>query len=482
MSDRPNIVMFMPDQLRADSVGAFGNPVVQTPNIDALARRGTIFRNAFSQHSLCGPSRVSMFTGWYPHVGGHRTLTNLLKPWEPNLLKSLKESGYNVAWVGQRGDTFAPGVTEASTDFAGWIVRPEFGFEPCPFPEGHKLRYSFYHGRRKHDRVVLDFDEATVQSAENWIAAGPPEPWVLFAALIFPHPPFEVEEPWFSLHSRKDIPPRAPAMLDDKPRYMRAMYDRYELARLDEDDFSEIRATYYGMISRVDDQLGRVMRAVDRAGFGARTVTAFFTDHGEYAGDFGLVEKWPAGVSECLVRNPLVFAGPGLREGQVSDEMVELIDLTPTMMELGEVAPKYTQFGKSLAPLLRGEGGAHRARAFSEGGYLTIEEHQFERARFPYDRKSAIMHEEPITMGRAVALRDRKWTYIYRLYEPSELYDRENDPLEVTNLAGRPEYAELERKSRDQILAWLCETSDVIPWEEDPRFPRLEQRPIRKET
>jgi arylsulfatase A-like enzyme len=83
MSERPNLLMFMPDQLRADAVGAFGNPVVRTPNIDALAARGTIFSNAFSQHSLCGPSRVSMFTGWYPHVQGHRTLTNLLKPWEP---------------------------------------------------------------------------------------------------------------------------------------------------------------------------------------------------------------------------------------------------------------------------------------------------------------------------------------------------------------------------------------------------------------
>ena len=85
-------------------------------------------------------------------------------------------------------------------------------------------------------------------------------------------------------------------------------------------------------------------------------------------------------------------------------------------------------------------------------------------------------------MGRAIAVRDSKWTYIYRLYERPELYDRVNDPLEVTNLAGRPEYAELERKSRDQILAWLCETSDVIPWEEDPRFPRLERHPISKTT
>ena len=93
VADRPNLLLFMPDQLRADCVGAFGNAVIRTPAIDALAARGTTFRQAFSQHSVCGPSRVSMFTGWYPHVAGHRTLDNLIKPWEPNLLRLLKDAG-----------------------------------------------------------------------------------------------------------------------------------------------------------------------------------------------------------------------------------------------------------------------------------------------------------------------------------------------------------------------------------------------------
>src|SRR4051812_45885297 len=141
---RPNLLLFMPDELRADAVGAFGNPVVQTPNIDALAARGTKWTDAYAQHSVCGPSRVSLFTGWYPHVAGHRTLTNLLKPWEPNLLKLLRDSGYNVAWVGQRGDTFAPGVTELSTDFAGWKVAPKLLYQRSPFPPEHKMARAFY--------------------------------------------------------------------------------------------------------------------------------------------------------------------------------------------------------------------------------------------------------------------------------------------------------------------------------------------------
>jgi arylsulfatase A-like enzyme len=476
MAERPNLVMFMPDQLRADAVGAFGNRAARTPNIDALAARGTTFTNAFAQHSVCGPSRVAIFTGWYPHVSGHRTLTNLIKPWEPNLLRMLKDAGYNVAFAGNRGDTFAPGVTEASTDFAGFTVQPKMLWMPSPYPRGHKLGDAFYHGRRAIDGVALDFDEAAIQTAEHWLSDRPREPWVLFVALVFPHCPFEVEEPWFSMHDRRDVPAPVPAALDGKPHYMRAIRERYGTARLDAHDWAEIIATYYGMVSRVDDQLGRVTRAVDRAGAASRTLTAFFTDHGEYAGDFGLIEKWPSGLSDCLLRNPLVIAGPGVREGHRSDAMVELIDLMPTLAEIGGAEIAHTHFGRSLTPLLRGEPEVHRDAAFSEGGFTIAEEHLLERAGWPYDRKSALQHEDPTLAGRAIAARTGRWTYIYRLYERAELYDRAGDPRETTNLQGRAEFAEVERAMRERILAWSVDTSDVIPWKTDPRVPRLERR------
>ena len=122
---RPNLLLFMPDQLRADACGAFGNPVVHTPNLDLLADRGVTFTQAFAENSVCAQSRISMFTGWYPHVAGHRTLTNLLKPWEPNLLRILKDAGYHVAWAGARGDTFAPGVTRQSTSRFGFTTHPD---------------------------------------------------------------------------------------------------------------------------------------------------------------------------------------------------------------------------------------------------------------------------------------------------------------------------------------------------------------------
>jgi arylsulfatase A-like enzyme len=117
---QPNFIVIIPDQLRADALGCFGNPIISTPHIDALANSGTAFVESYVQHPVCSPSRASFLTGWYPHVRGHRTLTHLLQADEPNLLRVLKEAGYHVSWAGERGDTFAPGVTELSVDEYGF--------------------------------------------------------------------------------------------------------------------------------------------------------------------------------------------------------------------------------------------------------------------------------------------------------------------------------------------------------------------------
>ena len=470
---RPNLLLFMSDQQRADSIGAFGNPVAQTPNLDALAARGTAFTQAYGQHSACAQSRISMLTGWYPHVAGHRTLDNLLKPWEPNLLATLRTAGYHVAWAGIRGDTFAPGVTAASTDFFGFLVKPSLDAIAAShqhvFPPGHRMRDTHYTGVLDGD-LGPDFDEASVQTAIALLQEGLPEPFVLYVTLFAPHPPFAIAEPWFSMHDRADMP--APVLRwSDKPRFMAALRERSGLEQLDGADWAEIAATYYGMVSRVDDHLGRVLTALDRAGVAERTVTCYFSDHGEYLGDFGLVEKWPSGLDDCLVRNPFVIAGPGITEGQVHDGLVEMIDLGPTLCELAETDVGHAQFGRSLLPVLSERAESQREVAFSEGGFRIDEEPQNELpAEYPYDIKTSLLHDVPELAGRAVAMRTEDWTYVYRGCEDDELYDRSRDRAETTNLAAQPEHTPLLATLREQVLAWMVETADVIPTTRDPRM------------
>jgi arylsulfatase A-like enzyme len=265
---RPNLLLFMPDQLRADAVGAFGNDAAVTPNIDALANVGTRFDQAFGQHSVCSQSRISMFTGWYPHTAGHRSLTYLLQPHEPNVFRTLHEGGYHVALAGARGDMMGEGVIRASSSRWGFTRPPDLeaiaSWHRRRFDDDHHLAFSFVGGRL--DGAPFDLDEATVSTAIDWLADGLPEPWCLLVPLIYPHPPFAVEDPWFSLHDRADMEAPIPAAEAGKPGFHAEIRRRYRLDGLTDDDWREIRAIYADMTSRVDHQLGRVLRAIDAAG------------------------------------------------------------------------------------------------------------------------------------------------------------------------------------------------------------------------
>ena len=479
MTERPNLLLFMPDQLRADCVGAFGNRVVRTPTIDALAAQGVRFENAYSQHSVCAQSRISMFTGLYPHVAGHRTLEYLLASDEPNVFARLKESGYHVALAGARGDMFGPGVTRATCDRFGFTVSPSLAdlgrWHASPFDPGSKLYDAFYGGPVDGD--LFEFDAATVQTAIDWLTEGLPEPWCLFVALIFPHPPFTVEQRWYDLYAGASMPAPVPPTFAGKPGFYREIHERYGLDRMTADDWAELTRTYYAMISRVDDQLGHVLGAVAQAGQADRTVTFFFTDHGEYLGDFGLVEKWPSGVDDVLVRNPLIVHDPRGASG-VATTFVEMVDLTATLEDYATLDPGM-HFGRSFRTSLVNPATVHRDAAFSEGGFLLREEPLLEAGdEGQYRHKQEIQHDRTELVGRAIAVRTDDWCYVERLYEGPELYDRRADPRETTNLAGRPEYDDVERELRDRIFRWLFETSDIVPTRRDPRFDDDLQRAV----
>jgi hypothetical protein len=177
-----------------------------------------------------------------------------------------------------------------------------------------------------------------------------------------------------------------------------------------------------------------------------------------------------------------------------------MVDLLPTVFELLGVRESFPHSGNSLVPTIKEERREHKRYAFSEGGFLVKEEPLFEWASFPYDRKAGLQHEDPALVGRAVshgrscfstwpaetwlwidafvheqiACRDKEWTYIYRLYENHELYDRVNDPTEIHNLAADKAYETIAMRFREAILKWMVETSDYLPWRKDPRFPKVE--------
>ncbi|KAK7978752.1 choline-sulfatase [Apiospora saccharicola] len=443
---RPNLVIFMPDQLRFDSLGCTspaGHPV-QTPHIDAFARRGTLFTNCFTQASVCSQSRCT-----------------------------------------PRGDTFAPTVTELSLDEYGFLETPEFvpkfgkrnPGDPPPEKDESIWGRLFYRGLRNVHQA-MDYDDAVVRSALTWLDCPPADkPWVLFMPLLFPHCPFQVEEPYFSQYARDAMPPIAnpKEKTGYEPRYMGNIRERYGTDRATPEVWNEVKATYYGMISRLDAQFGRIIAALDKSNRWKDTVSMFFMDHGEYLGDYGLIEKWPSGLSDVLVHEPLIVAGAGLPAGQTSAAMAEMVDLIPTVFELCGIGQDFPHNGQSLVPVLVDGATEHKKYAYSEGGFLKSEEPLLEQSPYPYDLKAALQHQDAaVWVGKALAIRDPTWTYIYRLYEPCELYHRQDDPHEMHNLAEKPEVRDVIKEFQREALRWMVDSSDFVPWAQNDRFPKVD--------
>lgn len=249
------------------------------------------------------------------------------------------------------------------------------------------------------------------------------------------------------------------------------------LERANASVWQELMGTYYGMVSRVDDQFGRIVNKTKEQNLWDSTVTLFYTDHGEFLGDAHMVEKWPSGVSENLVHEPMVIGGAGLPQGAVFDEMAEMIDLVPTLLHLGGVNETYAHYGKSMVDGIhaagRGEALHHRDYSYTEGGFLLSDEPLLEQGPFPYDIKSAIQHNDTALVGKSLSVRNKEWTYVYRLYEPDELYDR-NDTKELHNLAAEPEYAHVRAMMHEVALHWLVSTPMTIPWFVDERHPEVQ--------
>lgn len=233
------------------------------------------------------------------------------------------------------------------------------------------------------------------------------------------------------------------------------------------------------MVSRVDHQFGLIVNKTKDVGLWDSTVTLFFTDHGEFLGDYHLIEKWPSGVSDNLVHEPLMIGGAGLPKGMVYDEMAEMIDLVPTMLQLGSVNETYSHYGMSLVDAIhaagKGEVLQHRNFSYTEGGFLLSDEPLLEQGPFPYDIKTALQHNDTALVGHTLAVRNKDWTYVYRLYEEDELYSRRgDDPMELHNLAAVPKYQPVRSMLREVALHWLFETPAQIPWYADERKPEVQ--------
>jgi arylsulfatase A-like enzyme len=397
---------------------------------------------------------------------------------EPFLLQQLKDRGYYVWWGGKsdciRLEDQDKVVNERFKLKDGTFHKPE--------PEikyGHRMFYAHYGGKTA-DHPLVTKDEAIVQGAIDFINSRPPEPFAVCLTLSSPHCPFAVEEPYYSMYDREKLPPIIPKPAEGtKTKLLDRIRERMELDKLADADFKEILAVYYGMITKQDENLGRLMECLKKAGYWDDSALFVFSDHGEYAGDYRMVEKTQNTFEDDMTRVPLIIKYPSWidvpKRSQLVDTLVELIDFYATVEELADLPVVHTHFGKSLVPLSLGLTDEHRDAVFCEGGARVEEPHTHETDRLPreevYWPRVSVQNDFKELHGKAVMLRTKKWKYVYRLYERSELYDMEADPDELHNIIDLPSSAPVVQELNARMLRWFVDTGDVVPHKLDPRWP-----------
>lgn len=487
-SKRPNIIIFNPDEMRADALHHLGNPAAITPNMDRMLQDGVSFENAYCQNPVCSPSRCSFMSGWYPHVRGHRTMHHLMKQDEPVLLNRLRMSGYHV-WMHNRNDLI-PAQEHRFDELADTIFSPA---EPQSQDVIGAKRagaetdayYSFMRGKLSlpDGGPVRDLDQLVTEGAVRFIEEWDPDkqPLCMFIPLMYPHPPYQVEEPYYSAIDRSKLPPRRmpPENWDDKASILKGIWEEQGLQDWTEDRWDEMRAVYLGMCMRVDEQFGMIVDALKKKGIYDDSCIFVFSDHGDYTGDYGISEKNQNTFEDPVVKVPFIIKPPKdvpVVPGKRS-QLVELVDFFATVHDLTGFEYTHTQFGRSLLPVLADPNAPHRSVVFAEGGRLHSEPYcaDLGQAAQPnvsneyYPRLKQQASKGP-EHTKATMCRSSRYKYVRRLYERDEFYDLQTDPQERCNRIDDPTLQNEIAKHREWMLEWYQETCDAVPAAPDQRF------------
>lgn len=489
-----NILFIMCDQLRADYLGCNGHPTLRTPHIDALAQRGVNFSRAYCQAPVCGPSRMSFYTGRYMYSHGSTYNSVPLRIGELTLGDHLRPLGVRTGLIGK---------THMKADIEGMArlgLRPdasqevilvrECGFEPWERDDGlhpdqavspdlaynHYLRSLGYEGdnpwhthansaegpngeilsgwlmRNAHlpARVKKEHSETAYMTdrAMETIRRLGDAPWCMHLSYIKPHWPYMAPAPYHHLYSQDDIAPpvRSSGEREAPHPVIAAFMQHEESTNFSNDEIRQrVIPTYMGLITEIDDHIGRLMDFLEREGRLEDTLIVFTSDHGDYLGDHWLGEKEM--FHEQSVRIPLIVCDPDpaadATRGTVDERFVESIDLVPTFLDAcgGEDAVHVLE-GRSLLPLLRGAGvEGWRDAVFSEVDYA------FRRARH-------LLNLKP-DETRAFMIRTDRWKYIsYNGFRP-QLFDMVNDPQELEDLGQSQGHEAIRHELEHRIFDWL---------------------------
>ena len=467
---KKNIIFIVADQWRYDSIGYSGNNVVKTPHLDALAEDGIAFTHGFCQNPVCVPSRCSFLTGWYPHTKGYRTMHHLMEDKEPNVLKYFKNDEYHVYWGG-RVDFLKQDVDQTK-----YCTVRNNAFENM-FDVGKRTEladFSHYSGVQNN---INNMDEIEINSAIHFLETNreSDKPFMMYLALALPHPEYQVEQKWYDeIEGEKiELPIRlSKEELAKKPSIVRGIRENQKMYEWSDEKLKDIKHVYYSMGTKLDSYIGNLIDKLKADNTYDDTMIVFISDHGDYTGDYEIVEKNQNTFEDILTRVPIIIKPPKSEQylARKSDALVELIDIQATMMDLAGINYQHEQFGKSLRPLFNGN-NQHREYVFCEGGRLSNETQAMDAGhtrKNPYWTRTVEQAQMP-QHTKAMMIRNHQYKYIYRHYEQDEFYDVILDPRETKNLVEEQQYQTIILEMKLEMLKHFFETSDIVPFGRDER-------------
>jgi arylsulfatase A-like enzyme len=523
---RPNIILIMTDQQRADHVGCYGNPTVRTPHINSLAERGVRFDRLYVAAPSCMPNRASIMTGRMPSSHGVWTNGVPLSPRATTYVHHLREAGYRTALIGKSHLQAFTGISP--------VTHPEAkpGLEPPPpalrdaiigfladfrhnqelFPkweedDGFEIDLPFYgfdhvdllvqHGdttsghyarwakaKRPDYRTLAGpeneaaghgytapwvwrsrlpvelhpttfVEERTLDFLERHAAEGPEAaPFMVQCSFADPHHPFCPPDPFFDMYDPASVGlPPSFAPVNDPPPHVAALWRERDEGRRDrwthlpmavsEQEARQAIALTYGMVTMIDDAIGRILARLDSLGLSRDTIIVFMSDHGDLMGDHQLILKGPLHY-QGLIRTPFIWADPEGPGGTATDELCSAIDVAPTLLERVGLQPNYGVQGKSLLGVVQGVGAGREA--------VLVEE----------DPQRVFMGFETPPRARTLVTRGARLT-VFETADWGELYDLDNDPNEMHNRWDDLAHADLKTEMLHGLARRMTAHSNRAP-------------------
>ena len=456
INEKPNFLVIMSDEHAPMWSSTYGHRFVKTPNMDRLAKEGNVFDSAYCNAPLCVPSRLSFMTGkQVSNCEGWDNATPLpsdVMTWP----YALRSAGYDCALSGKMhligpdrlhgfGHQLAhdPHGDPPEDDRASLNLDPGGGHPIFPWEDGVPTAsepWASVQEAGAGTTPMIDADNLIEERAVEYLRSEDRKtnPWALCVGFVAPHFPFVVPEPYFSMYypEHADLPMNPQGHLENLPDAARRTRQALNFDGYSEDEIRRARAAYYGLITFLDDKIGRLLQTLEDQGLFENTVVIYTSDHGESLGEHGLWRKM--NFYEQSVRVPLQISWPKVLPCETRHNVpVSLVDATATILDLAGISPEVIRLmeldGESLVPLMTSKDSSVRGEAFSE--HLA---HGTDRPRAMIRKGSfKLCYSHGGSVGESSDV---------------ELYDLKNDPGEFENLAGQTKYGSQERQLLDNIL------------------------------